>query len=71
MGKINWGKVAPRTRPSGVLGPALRPEALRDEDEHRALASGFQRHLAKPVDSHTLVRSIADVLAAHRREMAS
>jgi CheY-like chemotaxis protein/two-component sensor histidine kinase len=33
----------------------------RDEDRQRALANGFQLHLAKPVDSHALVRAVASV----------
>jgi CheY-like chemotaxis protein len=33
----------------------------REEDRRRALGNGFQLHLAKPVDSHTLVRAVAGV----------
>jgi CheY-like chemotaxis protein len=31
----------------------------RTEDRERALAAGFQEHLAKPVDPATLVRAVA------------
>jgi CheY-like chemotaxis protein len=31
-------------------------------DRHRALAAGFHRHVAKPVDPHALVRLIAELL---------
>jgi PAS domain S-box-containing protein len=33
----------------------------REEDQRRALAGGFQLHVAKPVDSCTLVRAVAAV----------
>jgi CheY-like chemotaxis protein len=46
----------------GATIPAVALTAYaREEDEHRALASGFRRHVAKPVDSHSLVRTVAQV----------
>ncbi len=36
----------------------------RTDDRDRALAAGFQEHIAKPVDPDTLVRTLAAVLAA-------
>ncbi len=40
--------------------PAIALTALaREDDRRRAFASGFQLHLAKPVDAHTLVRAVA------------
>jgi signal transduction histidine kinase/CheY-like chemotaxis protein len=33
----------------------------REEDRRRALATGFQRHLAKPVEADALVRAVASV----------
>jgi len=42
--------------------PAIAFTAFaREEDRRRALAKGFQLHLAKPVDSHMLVRAVASV----------
>jgi signal transduction histidine kinase/ActR/RegA family two-component response regulator len=46
----------------GTRVPAIAFTAYAgEEDERRALASGFQLHLAKPVDSQTLVRAVARV----------
>jgi CheY-like chemotaxis protein len=36
----------------------------RDEDRRRVLESGFQLHLAKPVDADGLVRAVAAVRQA-------
>jgi PAS domain S-box-containing protein len=48
--------------PKGAAVPAIAFTAYaREEDQRRALASGFRLHLAKPVDAHTLVRAIASV----------
>jgi PAS domain S-box-containing protein len=48
--------------PEGTSVPAIAFTAYaREEDRRRTLASGFQRHLAKPVDSHMLVRAVAGV----------
>jgi CheY-like chemotaxis protein len=45
---------------SGAAVPAIALTALaREDDRQRAFASGFQLHLAKPVDAHTLVRAVA------------
>lgn len=47
--------------------PALVAIALtayaRPEDQHRAIAAGFQYHLAKPIDPTTLIALIHQVLA--------
>lgn len=49
----------------GKVIPAIAFTAYaREEDQRRALTKGFQLHLAKPVDSHTLVRAVASVQPA-------
>jgi CheY-like chemotaxis protein len=46
----------------GTTVPAIAFTAYaREEDQRRALAAGFQVHLAKPVDSHALVQAVAGV----------
>jgi len=48
--------------------PAIALTAFaRDEDRRRALASGFQVHLTKPVDSAALLTAIATLRRADRR----
>ena len=47
----------------GASVPAIALTAYaREEDAHRALSSGFQLHVAKPVDAHTLVNAVASVV---------
>lgn len=51
----------------GSSVPAIALTACaRAEDQRRVLASGFQRHLAKPADSRALVRAVADVQSGMR-----
>jgi CheY-like chemotaxis protein len=57
--------------------PAVPPVVLvaltgygRDEDRRRALAAGFDHHLAKPVDLRKL-RDVMDGLAQGRSEPAT
>jgi CheY-like chemotaxis protein len=46
--------------------PALAVTALaHDEDRDRALAAGYQMHIAKPVDVHRLTKAVL-ALAATR-----
>jgi CheY-like chemotaxis protein len=47
--------------PEHVLAIALTAHG-RPEDVERALASGFQMHVAKPIDSNRLVASIATLV---------
>jgi PAS domain S-box-containing protein len=47
----------------GGLIPAIALTAYaRTEDKDRALAAGFQRHVAKPVEPHVLVKIVASTL---------
>lgn len=47
---------------NGDAIPAIAFTAYaREEDQRRTRASGFALHVAKPVDSHTLVRAVASV----------
>jgi len=58
--------VSIRNQEKGVLRrlPAIALTAhTRPEDVEHALASGFQLHLAKPVDSSRLVDSIASLFS--------
>jgi CheY-like chemotaxis protein len=49
-----------RLREAGWLGPALAIGGYtREEDVHKALAAGFNEHLAKPIDIHELVERVA------------
>jgi signal transduction histidine kinase/ActR/RegA family two-component response regulator len=45
---------------------ALTAHAM-EADVERAIAAGFDLHLAKPIDFERLVESIGELLAAHRR----
>jgi signal transduction histidine kinase/DNA-binding response OmpR family regulator len=59
-----------RRRPAGEGGdlPAVALTAYaRDEDRARALAAGFDAHLAKPIDPPALVACIAQLVAARGR----
>ncbi len=50
---------------AGGTVPALAVTAYaREEDRLRALGSGFQAHVAKPIDPEELIRAIARVVAA-------
>lgn len=59
-----------RQRESGRAEPALPAIALtafgRAEDRDKALASGFDEHLAKPIKPHRLVEAIARCAAGRR-----
>ena len=51
---------------SGRLIPAIALSAyVRSQDHARSVASGFIRHLEKPVDATELVRTIAELRGAH------
>jgi CheY-like chemotaxis protein len=53
-------KVRARTESRGGSVPALALTAYASEvDRERALAAGYQQHLAKPVDPQALVAAIA------------
>jgi CheY-like chemotaxis protein len=55
-----------RSLPPEQLGrvPAIALTAYtRDVDQQRALASGFQKHLSKPIDIEKLMESIRALLA--------
>jgi CheY-like chemotaxis protein len=51
------------TGPTRVPAIALTAHS-RPEDVEQALASGFQMHVAKPIDSQRLVASIASLFDA-------
>jgi CheY-like chemotaxis protein len=52
-----------RAAPATQRIPAVALTAYaRGEDQRRAVAAGFQRHVAKPVQPAALVRAIAEVL---------
>jgi DNA-binding response OmpR family regulator len=51
---------------SGVPAAALTAFA-RSDDRTRALRSGFEMHMAKPVDPAELVASIATLARRNRR----
>jgi CheY-like chemotaxis protein len=48
----------------GGLTPAVALTAyVRIEDQHAALAAGFQRHMKKPVDVADLIAVVAELAA--------
>ena len=50
-----------------VLTPAAALTALaRDEDRQQALDAGFQLHLAKPIDSESLIAAVAGLAALRK-----
>jgi signal transduction histidine kinase/DNA-binding NarL/FixJ family response regulator len=52
--------------------PAISLTAhAREEDRRRAMALGFQAHLAKPVNVSQLLSTIADLAAAHAAQASS
>jgi CheY-like chemotaxis protein len=62
-----------RARPeaSGGLVPAIAVSAYaRPEDSTRAASSGFQVHLAKPIDPNVLYAAVERLAAEHRRRAA-
>jgi CheY-like chemotaxis protein len=55
-------KVRARSADQGGTVPAAALTAYaRAEDRNRVLASGFQRHLPKPIDPSDLVRVVASL----------
>ncbi|MEP6800926.1 MAG: response regulator [Acidobacteriota bacterium] len=57
---------------SGGTVPALAVTAYaREEDRLRALGSGFQAHVAKPIDPEELIKAIARVSAAASARLSS
>ena len=60
-----------RLRARGVTTPAVALSALaRPEDAARAMASGFQIHLAKPAESQRIVDAIAQLAGRNARGAA-
>jgi len=59
------GDVGPRLRSGGVRAAALTAYASAD-DRRRALASGFDAHVAKPVDPSHLIALVADLARSTR-----
>jgi CheY-like chemotaxis protein len=50
--------------PQASIPAAALTAFARDEDRRRAIQSGFQRHLAKPIDERTLVGAVASLAKA-------
>ena len=59
---IRWVRALPAEEGGSVPAIALTAFA-RGEDRQRAMAAGFQRHLAKPVDQAELIEAVRSVLA--------
>jgi signal transduction histidine kinase len=57
---IKATRALPSSRAARVPAAAVTACA-RDDERQRALAAGFQRHLAKPVPPETLVRTVASL----------
>ena len=67
---INGYEVARRLRKlptSGTIGLIALTGYGQDEDRRRALQSGFDRHLVKPVDAERLTQALAEVTATPDR----
>jgi CheY-like chemotaxis protein len=59
-----------RLRASGRTMPAVAVTAFAtDDDRHRLLNTGFEGHVAKPLDTNRLIRAVAS--AAGRQATAS
>jgi signal transduction histidine kinase/BarA-like signal transduction histidine kinase len=55
-----------RLRAQGRMMPAVAVTALAtDDDRHRLLNTGFEAHVAKPVDSERLIRTVATAAGRH------
>ena len=53
----------------GLITPAVALTAFAyAEDRRRALAAGYQAHLAKPVDRHELIATIARLTGVTPRQ---
>jgi CheY-like chemotaxis protein len=55
-------RAMPAARLAGIPAAAVTAHARNDERE-RALAAGFQMHLAKPIDPAALARAVATLAA--------
>jgi len=60
-----------RVRASSDVGARALPLVAmtafaRDEDRHRVLSAGFQRHVAKPIEPVELVEALAEMVASAR-----
>jgi PAS domain S-box-containing protein len=66
MPEVDGYTLLERLRGSGGKGAAIPAIALtalaRQQDRQRAFQSGFQLHLAKPVDNRTLVKAVKDAV---------
>jgi PAS domain S-box-containing protein len=61
-------KLRERPRDAGGRTPAIALTAYaRPEDQKRALAAGFQRHAAKPIEPQELFAVISDVVGREQR----
>lgn len=61
-------KVRARDRERGGMVPAIALTAnARADDRSKALAAGFQRHMAKPVDPGELTHAIAAMIGSNAR----
>ena len=52
-------KVRALSAPAAAIPAAALTAFVRDEDREQALGAGFQVHLAKPIDPHALVATVA------------
>jgi CheY-like chemotaxis protein len=64
--------VRARSPEEGGRIPALALTAyVRPEDRERALAAGYDRHLAKPIDPSDLASVVAELVEEHRPRVLS
>ncbi len=65
MPDMNGYSLMQSIRQSGKIVPAIALSAYAgDLDQKRALAAGFQHHLAKPIDPETVIETIAQLIHA-------
>jgi CheY-like chemotaxis protein len=50
--------------PMRAIPAAALTAFARDEDRREALAAGFQMHLAKPIDGHSLISAVSELRTA-------
>jgi PAS domain S-box-containing protein len=65
FGLIQKIRALPQEKGGDVPAAALTAH-VRDEDRSRALAAGYDAHIVKPVDPHTLANAVAGLLQTNK-----
>ncbi len=65
FGLIQRIRALPQEKGGDVPAAALTAH-VRDEDRSRSLAAGYDVHVAKPVDPHTLANAVVSLLQTNK-----